>query len=51
MIKSKNKWDTISPTELLIGKILKTLAVITFFTIWIPAMVYVTGEVIKLIIR
>ena len=51
MIKSKNKWDTISPTELLIGKILKTIAIIAFFALWIPAMVYITGEVINLIIR
>jgi hypothetical protein len=51
MIKSNNKWDITSPRELLIGKILKAIAIITFLAIWTPAMVYVTGEVIKLIIK
>jgi hypothetical protein len=49
MIKSKNKWDNVSQTEKTIVKIVKIVGTIVFLAIWTPTMVYVTGEVIKLI--
>ncbi len=51
MKKTINKWDVISPTQKKIGKILKIIAATVFLAVWIPTMVYIVGEVIKLIIR
>ena len=51
MKKTINKYDVISPTQQKIGKILKITAAVSFLAVWIPTMVYIVGEVIKLIIR
>ena len=48
MKKTINKWDVVSPTQQKIGKILKVLAAVTFLSVWLPAMVHVVGELIKL---
>jgi hypothetical protein len=49
MKKTINKWDVVSPTQQKIGKILKVLAAVTFLSVWLPAMVYITSEIFKLI--
>ncbi len=51
MKKTINKWDVISPTQQKVGKILKIIAATAFLSVWIPTMVYIVGEVIKLIIK
>ncbi len=58
MKKTINKWDIISPTQRKIGKILKTIALITFLSTWLPVFAYtlsqiggVIAQVIKIIIK
>lgn len=34
MAKVKNKWDQVSPTEKVIGNVLKIVAAVVFFVTW-----------------
>jgi hypothetical protein len=34
MAKVKNKWDQVSPTEKLIGNVIKVVAAVVFFITW-----------------
>lgn len=34
MAKVKNKWDQVSPTEKVIGNVLKIVATVVFFVTW-----------------
>ncbi len=49
MKKTINKWDVTTPLQQKIGKILKVLAAVTFLSVWLPAMVYITSQIFKLI--
>jgi len=49
-VRTKNKWDEITPLQAKIGNILKVAAIVTFLGIWIPAMVLVINEFIKFFI-
>ncbi len=51
MKKTINKWDITSPLQAKIGKVLKIIAATVFLAVWLPAMVHIVGEVIKLIIK
>tara|TARA_R110002020_G_scaffold27115_4_gene87317 strand:- start:665 stop:829 length:165 start_codon:yes stop_codon:yes gene_type:complete len=42
-----NKWDNTTPLQETVGKVLKTLALITFLSVWIPAFFYVVAEFVK----
>ena len=46
-VKTKNKWDEITPLQTKIGNIIKISAAVVFFSIWIPTMVIITQEFIK----
>ena len=38
MAKVKNKWDEVSPTEKVIGNVLKVVAAIAFFATWLTTI-------------
>tara|TARA_R100001509_G_scaffold39367_1_gene21074 strand:- start:23 stop:157 length:135 start_codon:yes stop_codon:yes gene_type:complete len=38
MAKVKNKWDEVSPTEKLIGNIIKIVAAVAFFATWLTTI-------------
>jgi len=49
-LKTKiTKWSEITPLDLKIAKTVKIAMTIVFFSVWLPALVYITGEVIKMI--
>ena len=47
-MKTKAKYK-ITKTEKKIGNILKVIATIAFLSVWLPAMVHIVGEILKLI--
>ena len=38
MAKVKNKWDQVSPTEKVIGNVLKVVAAVAFFVTWLTTI-------------
>ena len=38
MAKVKNKWDQVSPTEKVIGNVLKIVATVVFFITWLTTI-------------
>ena len=38
MAKVKNKWDQVSPTEKVIGNVLKIVAALAFFATWLTTI-------------
>jgi len=47
-MKTKTKKWEISETEKKIGNILKIVAAVAFLSVWLPAMVHIVGEIIKI---
>ena len=46
-IKTKNKWDNVTPLQQKIGNILKITGLIIFLSVWTPAFLYVIAEIVK----
>ncbi len=46
-IKTKNKWDNVTPLQIKIGNILKIIGFLIFLSVWTPAFVYTISEMIK----
>ena len=49
-IKTKNKWDNITPLQQKIGNILKIIGFLIFLSVWTPAFIYTIKEIIKWLI-
>ncbi len=49
-VRTKNKWDEITPLQAKIGNILKAAGVVVFLSVWLPAVFYVIAEFVKFFI-